>query len=598
MMACLHIHCDDKTHTLHLPAGTTLGKALRQRGLLTQPCGSGRCGKCRILARTTPTPEEVALLGQQNIDAGVRLACYTRATDGLHLSIPEENALAVLTDLGGTTYAWSPVVEMRSFPLPRPSLDDQRGDLEAVMSAAGATRHQLTLDQLACLPCWRRKGEQGHALVVDDTLMGVTDTNDHTALIVDIGTTTVAALLVDLHTQQVLDVRGERNAQACFGADVITRIRHSMEYTEEGLGGGHDLHVAIVAQINRLLAALCGTRSPVSCIAVTGNTTMLHFFCGLSPEHVGKAPFIPALLLALRDNARRFGLHSDAPLFVMPGISAYIGGDIVASLLAADAHHATAPFLLLDLGTNAEIVLFDGEQMHACSAAAGPCFEGATLHCGMAGQKGAVTSVTRCADSVVCTVMGQGQALGLCGSAVLDSVALLLDTGALDETGRLEPLGPLASHIRKDTDRNGKEQKEAQAHNGQWVFHLTDNVILTQKDIRQVQLAKAAVAAGVDALLAQAGLAAHKVETLFLAGGFGSALFPASAARLGLFPAALTGKVRVLGNAAAHGALRYLTEAHAPAAAQEMANRVRHVELSALSAFSRAYMEHITFPGS
>lgn len=645
-MIPLRVRYGQNQWELRLPEGQPVGAALRERGLLAQPCGAGRCGKCRILlddaaegtptARPAPTEQERALLRPEDLERGVRLACCTRAVPGLSLEIPRQGRDAVLTEFAAAPWAWSPRVRMVTFAMPEPSLEDQRSDAAALLHAAGATAQDLDLAQLATLPAYRRERTLGHALVstssaapvllplaapasgcgcdsashaapdaalertsgkaadiAADTaahsstdaaqggvLLGFAPTADHRALIIDIGTTTLAALLADLNSGVILAAHGEANAQRGFGADVVTRIRHAMEH------GTDSLHEAVRGQINALLARQQrqglgdAAAGDPTLLVITGNTTMLHFFCGISAGHIGRAPFIPAFLHALQGNARRFGLESDAALCVMPGISAYIGADITASLLAAGAHTATRPFLLLDLGTNAEIVLFDGTTFHACSAAAGPCFEGAALECGMPGQDGAIDRVWHNGDAPAFSVLGGGAPLGLCGSAVLDAVALLLETGALDESGRLEAVGPLAAHIVR--------------HNDQPAFLIAPSVLLTQKDIREVQLAKAAVRAGVETLCVLAGLEATQVDVVYLAGGFGSRLALRSALRMGLIPPLPPERVRVLGNAAACGALRYATEAGDPAA--HIIRRTRHLELSGQAAFCAAYMEHMTFP--
>ncbi|MEG1610617.1 MAG: ASKHA domain-containing protein, partial [Bilophila sp.] len=415
----------------------------------------------------------------------------------------------------------------------------------------------------------------------ENTLVGVSGEAAHYGLIVDIGTTTVAALMLDLDTRRVVASRGEHNAEAPFGADVISRIQQSMEQ------GVAPLQQAIVRQIDELCASLCTECgcTDVSLISITGNTTMLHLLCGLPATNISRAPFIPVTTEAMRCNAASLGLHSQATTFLLPGISAYIGADTVASLLAA-AGHTTGerPFLLVDFGTNAETVLFANGTYYACSAAAGPCFEGATLACGMAGQHGAIDTVlARPATpgashaGFAVTVIGGGTARGVCGSGVVDAIALLLDSGDLDETGRLE--GSLTTE-----DESGTR------------FQLTDKVYLSQKDIREVQLAKAAVRAGIEVLLTEAGLLANDVQTLFLAGGFGSAIRPESAVRIGLVPEELKHRVQVLGNAACFGALRAVTETAATVLTSTILRTTRYIELSAHPGFCDTYVENMLFP--
>ena len=569
---------------LRAEAGTPLAPLLRETGLLTLPCGVGKCGKCLILAATEPCAEERALLGDDAIASGLRLACHTRAVEGLDIAIPQAGALRVLTRFAQSDYPFRPIVERRPFAMPEPSLDDQRSDLQRLIDACGAEGHALGLDQLAALPAFIRKARSnggcgdgnvcGFGLMHGETLVGYAASDEAYALIVDIGTTTVAALLV-------VAARGEHNAQSPYGADVISRIRHETEW-EEHRNGPNPLQQAISKQISAMLAGLLEQAGigDVDFLSLTGNTTMMHLLCGLPGEHIGKAPFIPATLEPMRLPAADLGIPSQAPAFLLPGISAYIGADIVASLLAADAHRSQPPFLLVDLGTNAETVLCANGMFYACSAAAGPCFEGATLSCGMAGQDGAIDTVSPDPErGLSFTTIGGAPARGLCGSGVLDALALLLDAGLVDETGRLEAdASPLGARITDDA------------------LAFTDSVRFTQKDIREVQLAKAAVRTGIDILLREAGMETADVARLYLAGGFGSAMRPESAARIGLIPEELSDRATVLGNAAGSGALRYATEEGAAESALGIIRRTRYIELSAHAGFTDAYVERMLFP--
>lgn len=578
---------------LRAEAGAPLAPLLREAGLLTLPCGVGKCGKCLIHADTEACEEERALLGGAAVASGLRLACYTRAAEGLDIAIPQAGALRVLTRFAQSEYPFRPIVERRPFVLPEPSLDDQRSDLQRLLEACGAKAHALGLAQLAALPAFMRNGGRsggcndecgsvrGFGLMHGETLVGYTASDNAHALIVDIGTTTVAALLVDTEHRRVVAARGEHNAQSPYGADVISRIRHEMEW-EERRNGPNPLQQAIVRQISTMLAGLLEQAGidGVDFLSLTGNTTMMHLLCGLPGEHISKAPFIPVTLEPMRLPAADLGIASRAPAFLLPGISAYIGADIMASLLAADAHRKQPPFLLVDLGTNAETVLCADGIFYACSAAAGPCFEGATLSCGIAGQDGAIDTVSPDPQrGLSFTTIGGAPARGLCGSGVLDALALLLDAGIVDETGRLEAdASPLGGRIEDDA------------------LIFTDSVRFTQKDIREVQLAKAAVRAGIDILLREAALDVKEVAKLYLAGGFGSAMRPESAARIGLIPEELSERVTVLGNAAGSGALRYATEEGATESALGIIRRTRYVELSAHAGFTDAYVERMLFP--
>ncbi|MEG2005078.1 MAG: ASKHA domain-containing protein, partial [Bilophila sp.] len=371
-MATITIQGETGTTVVTAQAGESLAALLRNRGLLDQPCGVGKCGKCLIYVDTKPCAEELRLLGASAVASGLRLACYTKVVDGMVVTLPRKSVLRVLTAYASMEYAFSPRISKTQVTLPPPNLDDQRSDVRRLLDARPGARENLTFAQLASLPALVRS-ETLFALYdeEDNTLVGVSGEAAHYGLIVDIGTTTVAALMLDLDTRRVVASRGEHNAEAPFGADVISRIQQSMEQ------GVAPLQQAIVRQIDELCASLCTECgcTDVSLISITGNTTMLHLLCGLPATNISRAPFIPVTTEAMRCNAAVLGLHSQATTFLLPGISAYIGADTVASLLAA-AGHTTGerPFLLVDFGTNAETVLFANGTYYACSAAAGPCF--------------------------------------------------------------------------------------------------------------------------------------------------------------------------------------------------------------------------------
>ena len=574
------------TMLLGMEEGCGVAGPLRSMGLLALPCGLGKCGKCLIHADTEPTTEERERLGAAGLAAGLRLACHTTAKAGLRIAIPQAGKLRVLTDFAQAGYDFKPLVDKVALSVPEPSLEDQRPDLGRLMAAASADACSLSLGRLAALPAFLRSDGPCHVLMQDRELLGFSEHAAHLALVVDIGTTTVAALLADLDSRDILAVRGEGNAQASYGADVISRIQRGMEE------GPAPLQKAIVGQINALLRSMLEeTRQrEVSLLCLTGNTTMLHLLCGLPADNISRAPFIPVATGAVRRAGRELGLDSDAPVYLPPGISAYIGPDITTSLLAANAGGDKKNFLLIDFGTNAETVLYANGNFYACSAAAGPCFEGATLSCGMAGQSGAIDTVYAAPDGVGFTVLGGTEARGLCGSGCIDALALLLLSGHVDETGRLsaEPLAESVLPAPCLADIGARIRDER--------FYLTPAVYLSQQDIREAQLAKAAVRAGIEMLFQEAGVRASQIETLYMAGGFGSALAPASAARLGLIPRELRDRVSVLGNAAVSGALRYVTERGALETAAALAGRIRYIELSGHSGFSSEYIMQMTFP--
>lgn len=636
MTAHITVSLNGKSHSRTVAQGMPIKDLLSSEGWLKQPCGIGKCGKCLIYTDTVPCEAEERLLGKEAIAAGMRLACYTKAQEGMSIAIPPARATHVLTSFYHTPYTFQPIVQRCSVDIPEANLDDQRSCMRRLLdSMADApdfghkqATNGLSLEAIIDLPAFTDTNPRFDILHQDGELLAYGPSEEAHGIIIDIGTTTVAALLMNLENRRIVASLGEHNKQAVFGADVISRIHHLAEWQKANAdhqqtgpnAEQNPVQKAICGQLDTMIAQLLQEAHVTmpNFIMLTGNSTMLHLLCGLPAFNMSKAPFIPTSIEAMRLSPHSLRIKQQCPLYLMPGISGYIGADIVASLLAANGHKEQAPFVLIDLGTNAETVLFANNTFYACSAAAGPCFEGASLSCGMAGQGGAIDSVFAVhedshQDSGLTkdpkdstprkgfgiTTIENRKPIGLCGSGVIDAVALLLDSGILDETGRLDldniddvENAPLAPHIAPHIAPYIALDEEGNASH----FVLAEGVHLTKKDIREVQLAKSAVCAGIEILLQEAGLAVDDVATLYLAGGFGSSLNPATAARIGLFPTALESKVKVLGNSASFGALRYVTEENAINDAQDIIRRAKYLELSNHAAFADSYIENMIFP--
>ena len=392
-------------------------------------------------------------------------------------------------------------------------------------------------------------------------------------LAVDIGTTTVAAQLYRLEDGRIYGEALGANEQAGFGADVISRIEHSNQH------GVAPLTECIHQQLERM-AASCMAQAGVSaldCAVVTGNTTMLHFWEGLDPRGIAVAPFVPVSLFGGPGACTLGGV----PPYLPPCLGAYVGADITCAVLASGLmDHPEETALLIDLGTNGEIVLAHGGTLYCASTAMGPAFEGAGLSCGMQAAPGAITAIRPDGrGGVTVEVLGSGAAEGLCGSGVLDAAAALLELGIMDETGLLDDEAP------------GITQREELSA---WQIPGTQ-VFLTQKDIRQIQLAKAAVCAGICTLLEEAGLTPEAVDRLYIAGGFGHHMNRDSTARIGLFPPVLAPRARVLGNAALAGAAAVLLDEAFLDTLSAIRSRAREIPLSGNRLFSEYYMEHMLF---
>lgn len=578
------IHFQKEKTQIYAKHGAIVASILREHGFLHLLCGgNGRCGKCKIYANTEPSIEERELLSAKELNKGIRLACYTRVREGLEITIPKAHTIRVLTTLTNKKYCFAPIVQEIPFTVEAATVEDNRSDIRKILETCGAVRHCLPLTRLAELPSFVHKNKTGYLLLHGKTLLNFSANSIYYAVSIDIGTTTISAHLTNLHTQEIIAVHGEPNAQGVYGADVISRIQYDSEWRNANTirRASTPLRTAIVQQINDILLAFMQEQNidDVAIISITGNTTMLHFLCGFPTEYIGHAPFTPVFLREQKFTAVELGLETCASIFLLPGISSFVGADIIASMLAAEAWRKQKPFLLLDIGTNAETVLGVNDVFYACSAAAGPCFEGGNMSCGMTGQDGAIDKVFYDKQNgFTYTTIGHSKARGICGSGIISIMRLLLDFGLVDESGYLEVNDhPLCQYIRDEA------------------FYITETIYFSQKDIRELQMAKAAIRAGIDIMLKKAGIAEEELHCMYLAGGFGSAIDPYDAARVGLFPPHLAEKSVVLGNTAATGALRYITEKKAQRRANMIQKNTRYIELSCYEEFTNVYVERMFF---
>lgn len=435
--------------------------------------------------------------------------------------------------------------------------------------------------------CTVQLPEQGAERVITKGAGDIPPFGEGLGLAVDIGTTTVAAYLYDGATGKLLGGLGERNAQRPYGADVISRISCC------GQGKLPELREAVREQLSQMAEKLCRQcgreTAEIKTAAIAGNTVMEHIFAGLSPVSIGAAPFTPLSLFGEAVPACEVlpNLSEEAEVYLCPALSGYVGGDITAGLLSSGAYEHEGVCLLLDIGTNGEMALGGRNGFVTCAAAAGPAFEGAEMDCGMPAQTGAVNSVKFENGHLKFTVIGEGEAVGICGSGLVSAAAALLRSGVVDQTGRMRAPDEAPTEFCENLRRE---------ENGELRFYLTDRVYISAVDIRQFQLAKSAIRAGLETLLARAGVTAEAVDTVFLAGGFGEYLPLDSAVETGLLPGEFRGRIRHAGNTAGAGAaLALLTENRA--LLRETAEMCEYFELSGSAEFSEKFMEHIFFGG-
>lgn len=580
--------------------GENLLDALLKDGLdVPSPCnGVGTCGQCRVRFKQgapTPTTGDHRFFKQEDIERGWRLSC-------LH-KVESEAAIYLATQAGELDAKVQvdrplergeidPGVSAHFLQLSSPGRDDQRADVLRLLEGLGQ-KLAVPLPVLKKLPSILR--DNGFSLTVVRAENEVLDLlpSDHSqdiyGVAIDIGTTTLAGYLFELVDGNQLAVAADRNPQATLGADVISRIKHVHEKGEQGL---EELRRLVVDALNELIVRMAREvgieTSTIYKVTVVGNPTMLHLFLGIDPSAIDHSPYVPVIRDGLTVKADEVGLIISplARVAILPAISAYVGADIVAGMLYANMGERDALELLLDIGTNGEIVLAVGSRMFTCSTAAGPAFEGASIAQGMSAFEGAIHRVTIKEGRLSCLVIGEKEAKGICGSGLLDAVAELRTIGLIDRSGRLcQTQHPLSSRI---------EEVGTMAR-----FLLVEGdvpIYLTQKDIREFQLAKGAIRAGIKVMLERVSAKSDDIDRVLVGGAFGSSLRPESLLRVGLLPAMNLEKIVSLGNSAGQGAKLALRNRKEAQRAQQIIEKTEYVELSFIKSFSHEFIESMQFP--
>ncbi len=594
----------------YVPCGTTVAEAAARAGVfITLPCGGrGTCGKCRVRVvegeLAPPTASERELLSAEELEAGVRLACQARITGQVVIEIPVDSRALERKEISllrSRPFSLAPAVRSHIVQVPAASIEDQRSDLE---------RMRAGLPQELNLPCSATalrnlpravRAEEGCVRVVasEEHILDVVaacEAGGVYGAAVDLGTTTVVAYLFDLSDGRYLASAASYNPQARHGSDVISRIQHAMS----SAGGLEELAGEARQVVNEVIYAAAeqaGIQArDIYEVVMVGNTCMHHLFLGIPPDHLAQTPYVAAVAEAVQVPAGEVGIevHPAGGVYWLPAIAGFVGADTVAVILATELVGRPYPALAIDIGTNGEVALWTGERLLVASCAAGPAFEGAQICHGVRARPGAVERVElRDADIAVSTI-GDLPAVGICGSGLFDAVAVLLDVGLLDVAGRLQPSDGLPEQIARRIQGEAADKRivlvdAEQAANG-------EPIVLTQRDIRQVQLAKGAIRTAVELLLSQAGLSAEDVGEVLLAGAFGNYVNPRSILRIGLLPPQIAReRVHGIGNAAGAGAALALLSKQERKEASKLAREAVHIELFTAPEFQDLFAQSMLF---
>ena len=563
--------------------------------------GAGVCGSCKIRCvegELNPLQiEEEELFSAEQVDEGWRLACMAYPLSDVKIEVPPESLTTtqrLQTDGSVRDIALAPNVHLKNFTLPVPDQVDLRADWERLTETIPLAKEcgwDVNLSVIRQFSSQiREQGWSGVAAFNNQgQVLGFLKTGlDCYGVAVDIGTTKMAAFLVNLSTGETEAKAASMNPQISYGEDVISRIA----YANQGLAQQKTLQTRLVEEINQLIGGLCDSArvatNQIMDYVVVGNTAVHHLFAGLPVRQLGEAPYVAAVHQALYFPAREVGLFGapGANVYMPPNIASYVGADHLAMLLASNIQKRPETVLALDIGTNTEVSLLKDGLLTSCSCASGPAFEGAHIHAGMRAAPGAIERAKFFDDEWHLATIDNLPAVGVCGSGILDIVAELLESGQIDATGRFAeqafrrvtfPKGDAIILVRAADSGTGKD------------------ILVTRGDIREIQLAKAAVRAGVEALLRATATQAREIDQFLVAGAFGTYLNPVSAMKIGMFPLLPLARFQQIGNAAGAGALEMLLSTQSRLEAEALINKMTYIELTTDPDFMTSYVDAIGF---
>lgn len=608
--------------------GKTLLDAAREAGVYVEAIcgGDGTCGKCRLIVHEGEIEaNRVEFFTREEIRRGYVLACQTLPKSDVVVEVPPESRLTSYVGITPDSerfrdfapsaarpaeQALDPLVQKHYLELPAPTLDDPTADQERILEAVGRRSPgplQMGLKTVCELPLalrrletsktswtWHWEGRVTAVVGVRGSVQEVlcVERGDTSArnygLALDVGTTTVVAHLVDLHTGATLEAAAKYNSQFQYGEDVISRINHARRP-----GGAEALHKAIIQDVETLLEDLVKRtevgRTEIMAIVASGNTVMLHFLLGLQTDLIRLNPFIPVAACPPPIRAAEVGLriHPRGILYVLPMVGSYVGGDIVAGILVSGLHQSEELSLLFDIGTNGEVVLGNREFMMACSASAGPAFEGASISCGMRAASGAIDKVRispRGPTVSVSTIDGKPP-LGVCGTGLIDALAGLFLAGIIDRTGRFQPEAA-GWRLRPSSEEGQMEFLLVSAEESQ----SSRDIVLRQADLENLIRTKGSIYAAADSLIQSVGLSFNDVERIYIAGAFGNRLDLGHCIAIGLLPDVPEERIRFIGNSSVAGAKQVLLRRSAFEQARQIRDRVTYRELMT----DPSYMERFT----
>ncbi len=593
-------------------SGTNLLKAADQAGLYVEGdcAGKGTCGKCKVKIvkgdSGNPTKAELKHLSEKELSERWILSCQNKVKENLTIEVPVQKAAYLrktTLDGGVEDLEADPMVEKIAVKLSRPAVKDQTADLERLLKQLQREDLSVELQELSKLPGMLRDNNYSvTAAIIGKRIISIEpgDTSDQLyGIAFDIGTTTIMGSLLDLQKAEVIAVAAATNPQNIYGADVISRI----SYASEGEGELKQLQKKVIEAANEIIGDLLKqtkvAKDRVYEIVAVGNTTMSHLFMGVDPTYLAPAPFIPAYSRALEVEASALNLtiNPAGRVIFLPNIAGYVGSDTLGVILATEMDQNSSDCAAIDIGTNGELVLAANGRLMACSTAAGPAFEGAQIKQGMRASAGAVEAVQYIDGDFKISTIDDAPARGICGSGLIDAAAALVDAGLINATGKL--INP-----EENPDQVPEKFKTRlnQAKDGMEFILVPgsdsesgEDIVLSQSDLRELQLAKGAIYAGLKILLKEANLKEDDLDKILLAGAFGNYVRKESALTIGLLPQLSPEKIVAVGNAAGDGSRMALASKKVRERAFGLPEIVEHLELSTRQDFQEIFVDALKF---
>ncbi|MBN1786615.1 MAG: DUF4445 domain-containing protein [Candidatus Methanofastidiosa archaeon] len=590
--------------------GTTILEAANEAGIgIDAPCGGkGTCGKCKVYLNKGQLNDVSAAerknLTVDEINAGCRLACKAIVHGHCVIDVPEESLLGeqkILIEGAETEIRIDPLVRYFSVVLPTPTLEDNKCDHhrleDAIRKVSGYESIDMDLSTLRELPNLIRDNKYDISIsMFRNRAMNIykSQYRDLYGAAVDIGTTTMVAYIMNMTTGEIVGIGSMMNPQIPYGDDLMARISYSFQQDKL-----KRLQGVVVDGVNKIISEGCNkagiTISDISEVTIVGNTAMHHIFLGIYPKYLSLAPYCPAVQQAIDCRPSEIGLNTNPAgnCHVLPVVAGFVGADHLAVILSCDIHNRDEMTLAIDVGTNGEIVLGNKDGMICCSAAAGPALEGSCITYGMRAADGAIerVNIKKGSLKVDYKTINNSRPLGICGSGIIDLVAEMLKTAVIDVTGRIrEELEDGNERIREG-DRGYEFVVE-------WARKTKQkkDIVITANDLREVQLAKAAMYAGTSILMEKQGITVKDIDRVMIAGAFGSYIDVENAMTIGLFPEVPLEKVKSVGNAAGTGARMSLISKEKRDEEKEILRKLKYVELATHSTFQDQFVDAMNMP--